>query len=238
LRKRLGEEGASGRFAFSRLPSPRFPLAAAAALIIALTFGLAYGLYLLQQRPVVAAELSPALMGEAAGDHTNCAIKFINHQGQLGPARMSESAKRYDPAYADLDKVAEAGAAGMELRSAHVCGFAGRRFAHLVYGREEHIVSLLVTERDQRAMRRGVVPEDDGLRAGLQQALRDRYTVSAYQTAKRVVLVVSDLPEQQNKELAERIASPVCDHLRRQEAHPKAFHRRDFTELVFRVRKE
>jgi hypothetical protein len=197
--------------AFLRLFARRFPVVAAVAVAL-LVIGL-YGFHLFRQRPAAAAQLSPALMAEAAGDHRSCAVHFLSNQG---PVRMEETARRYDPAYADLDRVAEAGAQGlgMQLRSAHLCSFAGRRFAHLVYTRGEQLISLLVTERDGRAMRSGSVPPDDGLRAGLQQALADRHMVSAYQSAQHVVIVVSELSEEQNRELAGRIALPVSDYLR------------------------
>jgi hypothetical protein len=79
------------------------------------------------------------------------------------------------------------------------------------------LISLLVTERDGRALKRGEVPSDDGSLDGAQQALRDELAMGAYQTARHVVLVVSDLPEQDNTSLAERLAVPVAQHLRRVE---------------------
>jgi hypothetical protein len=79
------------------------------------------------------------------------------------------------------------------------------------------MVSLLITERDAKAMKNGVAPTDDGLRAGLQTALRGKYRAAAYQTSKHVVLVVSELSEAQTKELAEGLAAPVSEHLRRLE---------------------
>src|SRR5262249_2134790 len=116
--------------------------------------------------------------------------------------------------------VAELGAQGMQLHAAHICSFGGRNFAHLVYTHGGQLISLMVTERDARAMRQGAPPPDDGLRAGLQQALRDRYTVSAYQTAKHGVLVVSVAPEAENQALVERVAAPICERLRRVETYP------------------
>lgn len=73
---------------------------------------------------------------------------------------------------------------------------------------------LLITERDAKAMKNGIVPVDDGLRAGLQSALQGEYRVAAYQTARHVVLVVSSLSEAENKVLAESLAAPVSAHLR------------------------
>ena len=218
LRGRLRTEKAPRGPAFARFFPARFPAALTAAATLILILGAVYFLTVSQLSRASAAALSLALMSEAVGDHISCAARAISHEG---PVKMPESAGRYDPAYADLDQVAVGSAQGLRLRAAHVCSFGGRRFAHLVYTRDAQLISLLVTDRDGRALRSGVVPPDDGLSAGLQQALRDHHTVSACQTAKHVVLVVSDLPEKESKGLTEQIAVPVCDHLRRVEARPR-----------------
>ncbi|HZS03359.1 MAG TPA: zf-HC2 domain-containing protein [Blastocatellia bacterium] len=182
----------------------------AAALTLLLTLGLGYGLFLFRPHTVAAAELSREFMSEAIGDHDYCAPQFRDEES----ATMAEDAKEYDPAYADLDRIAEVGAQGMKLRAAHVCSFAGRSFAHLVYTRGDDLISLLVTERNAKAMKNGVVPDDDGLAAGLQQEIRGDFRVSAYQTRRHVVLVVTTLSDGETKALAEKIARPVSDHLR------------------------
>lgn len=195
---------------FAALPGKGFslPVAAAAMLLVALGVG---GFFLLRPQITTAAALSEALWKEAMGDHDYCAAQFRH---EAGPARMSEKAKNYDAAYADLDRIAEVGAAGLKLHAAHVCGFAGRNFAHLVYTRGDDLISLLVTERNPNAMKKGGVPPDDGLTAGLQQAVQGNFKISAYQTRKHIVLVVTSLSETETKTLAEKIAKPVSNHLR------------------------
>ncbi len=204
---------AGWREVFAGYFASRFALPAAATVALLLFIG---GFYLLRRGTSSSgvAELSAALFDESAGDHLKCATHFVNAQG---PAAMPESVKNYDPAYAALEKIAEPGAYGLQLRAAHVCGYGSRKFAHLVYTRDSQLISLLVTERDGRALKRGEVPSDDGSLDGAQQALRDELAMGAYQTARHVVLVVSDLPEQDNTSLAERLAVPVAQHLRRVE---------------------
>src|SRR5262249_23601447 len=80
------------------------------------------------------------------------------------------------------------------------------------------LVSLLVTVRDCRALKSGEVPPFSGLALGTQRFTHDHLAFGAYQTAKRIVLVVSDLPENENAALAERLARPVVEHLRNAEA--------------------
>jgi hypothetical protein len=187
----------------------------AAALTLLLTLGIGYSLLLLLPHTVTAAELSREFMSEAIGDHDYCAPQFRDEES----ATMAENAKEYDPAYADLDRIAEVGAQGLKLRAAHVCSFAGRNFAHLVYTRGDDLISLLVTERNAKAMKNGVVPNDDGLAAGLQQEIQGNFRVSAYQTRRHIVLVVTTLSDGETKALAEKIAKPVSDHLRNVEVN-------------------
>jgi anti-sigma factor RsiW len=236
LHARLRADGVPHLPFMARFLPRRASLATAAAIVFALLLGGAYGFFLLRQQSVSAAELSPALMNQAAGDHNICAPAYLNREGRT---KMSAENIRYDPTYADLDQAAEVGAQGLRLRSAHVCSFGERRFAHLVYLRDTQLISLLVTERNERAMKRGVVPGDDGLPAGWQGALSDHCAVNAYQTAKHVVLIVSQLPEKENQELAARIARPVCEHLRRLEKSSAALepHQLDWPELASELRR-
>jgi anti-sigma factor RsiW len=206
---------------FSRLrnflPRQIFSAPLLAAMMLLVTLGLG-GLLLFRPSVTSAAELSAALWQEAIGDHSYCAAQFAH---EAGPVSMIERAQEYDPAYAALDRIAEVGAAGLKLRAAHICGFAGRNFAHLVYTRDGELISLLVTERNARAMKSGAVPDDDGLKVGLQQAIHNDLKVSAYQTRRYIVLIVSRLAEKENQKLAEMLALPVSRHLRSVEVKTK-----------------
>jgi hypothetical protein len=202
-------------------------LTPAAVLAALLLIGGAWGLYALRRGEVgdlrrarvslekrIALELSGSLLVEAAGDHRTCAPHAV---GAVGPVEMPESVKAYDPACAKLAQVASKGARGLALRSAHVCGFGGRRFAHLVYTRDAKSISLLVTARDERALKTGKVPSFDSAALGEQRFTQDQLALGAYQTAKHIVLVVSDLPESENAVLAESLAKPVVEHFQQAE---------------------
>jgi hypothetical protein len=202
--------------AVGRILPLRFALPSALTVVSLIFVVGALSLFLLKRREPsrLAVELSPALFDESAGDHRMCATLFVNATAQ---AAMPESVKKYDPAYVALDQIAEAGAQGLRLRAAHVCGYGGRRFAHLVYTGNWELISLLVTERDDRALKLGKIPTDDSYADEMQQALREQLALGAYQTAKHIVLVVSNLPEKENVMLAERLAAPVTEYLRRVE---------------------
>ncbi len=193
--------------------APNFAMPALVTAVFLLALG-GFGLYAYKhsaQQTALLAQLSETVMAEAAGDHQTCALPFANAQAAATtPAWMKE---KY-PAYADLAETAATGAQGMQLKAVHVCGFKARKFGHLIYTQNSKVISLLVTPRDEACLRNGKVPADDGVTAGLQHALSAAYQVNAYQTAKYVVLVVSDLSEQENEQLALRLAGPVSAHLR------------------------
>jgi hypothetical protein len=196
---------------------------------VALLLGAALGLYVLRRigsddaqkvgrlspEQVKALELSVSLVTESTECHRICAAHFA---GADGPAEMPDSVREYDPAYVRLDKVAAEGAKGLVLRAAHVCDFGERKFAHLVYTRGAGLVSLFVTVRDTRALKSGVAPPFSGLSLEPQRFTLDHVTLGAYQTLKRIILVASDFPEDENIALAEILARPVIEHLRKAEA--------------------
>jgi hypothetical protein len=196
---------------------------------VALLLGAAFGLYVLRRgdsndaeresrlspEQVKALELSASLVDESSGCHRSCAAHFVD---AAGPAEMPDSVVEYDPACVGLDKLAAEGARGLLLRAAHVCEFSDRKFAHLVYAREGGQVSLLVTARDCRALKSGAVPTFSGSSLGPQRFTLDHIALGAYQTLKHIILVASDLPEDENAVLSERLARPVVEHLRKAEA--------------------
>ncbi|MFN0088169.1 MAG: hypothetical protein ACKVX9_22455 [Blastocatellia bacterium] len=204
--KRAGEGASEGRGRRGKLvrifaARPGLSLAAAAALLLG-----AAAVWFFPTSKMGGGEVSPALLAAAAGDHRTCGML---HAADVGVVRMPESAGSIDPGYVGLETVAAPGAGSMRLRAAHVCNFGERRFAHLVYTRDDRVVSLLVTGRDAAA----VAPPP-----GIQQAPWDGFHVGACQTGKRVVLVVSDLSERENSALAAQLALPVAEHLRGLEA--------------------
>ncbi len=162
-----------------------------------------------QTTPAQLFELSEALLSEAASDHHKCAPKFIQ------ATRAAVMPSTVEPTYVGLEKVAASGAEGLRLHAAHVCAPDGRRFAHLVYTRDGALISLLVTERDKRALKIGNLPSADVSLAGLQEANLKNLSLGAFQTPKHVILVVSDLPTAENHKLAQTLASPVVEHIRK-----------------------
>jgi hypothetical protein len=216
LRERLQAEAASAPPAnqwwnwFKRPLVWRALVATAAGL--ACFLALSWMLTRRQAPQVLAAVLSTAVLEQAAKEHELCSHYYATSPE---PSGMAASAVAYDAAYAGLDRIAKVRAAGMKLHAAHKCNLVGRNFAHLLFSRDQDLISVLVTERDAAAMKDGVVPQDDGLQAGLQQSGQAGCTTHAYQSQRHVVLMVSKLAAEQNKALAESLAAPVSEHLRK-----------------------
>lgn len=237
LRERLRAEAGSGKTADSKKEAGwrerfggwlRAPVWATAAIFILIAG--AFALYRIQKQagtgPIPDAKeealeapmLSAALMVDAAADHRMCTHYVTPGKTSDG---MPDSVKTFDEACLGLEKIVSRGAQGLHLQlsSAHVCGLKdGRRFAHLIYNQDGHLVSLLVTPRDERAIKAGqILPADIAL-TGLQQSRQGELALGAYQTAKRVVLVVSELPTPENEKLARTLALPVVTYLRQVES--------------------
>lgn len=221
LRERLREEVVTksapppqreGFFAgwFRNLAMPQLAMATAVCALVMV--GVFYVVF--NSRPVQAAELSPMILNQATSDHNDCAAIWLQRTYQENDP--VHGAEKFDPALQDLGKYSAHQALGLTFHYAHLCGHHGRKYIHLVYSRDNELVSLFVAERDTAAMKTGVVPQDDGLRYGLQQfpGVQEKFTVSAYQTSRHVVLVVSTLTTQKNNEIAEKLAKPISLHLR------------------------
>ena len=201
------------RTRFAGLFNGRTPLLASLTLL--LLVGLSWWLTRANNPSVQAAVLSPAVFEQAAREHELCGRFYAN---AAEPAGMAAAAVEYDATYAGLDQVAKLKTQGMQLRAAHKCELVGRPFAHLLFSRGSELISFMVTERDAAAMRDGLVPNDDGRLAPLQHDRQADCTISAYQTKRHIVFVVSKLAQNQNERLARQIAQPVSEHLRKAEA--------------------
>jgi anti-sigma factor RsiW len=144
---------------------------------------------------------------QAAGDHQNCAVKFALAER---PIPLAEAAARYDAAYARLqtappDEVTtEAGT--LHVADRHSCVFHDRRFGHVVFRLDDHLVSLLMTtdgagsSSSPNAMLSWLAPVD-----GLSMA--------SFHTPGHVVFVVSDLPDAAFRQVAQSLADPATSRL-------------------------
>lgn len=147
----------------------------------------------------------------AVGDHENCALIFKLKEK---PISLEEAAKKYGQFNKDLDQavikplqeVFPPNTAGeIKFLEAHSCVFDGRRFSHIVLRRQNHTISVLVTDAD--------LPDEIGQKVVSQ--LNNNLQVAAFRTKHHAVFVVSDLPAQDNLKIAEVITPTVRQQIKK-----------------------
>ncbi len=147
----------------------------------------------------------------AVGDHKNCALKFRLKEK---PISLEEAAVKYEKFNKGLEKVvveaAQAiftGNSGGEIKmlAAHSCVFNGRRFAHIVLQRQNHVISVLTTASDSS------LPDPDA--AAIVSQTTDNMQVASFQTKNHLVFVVSNLDASDNMTVARNVIPAVSRHL-------------------------
>lgn len=173
-------------------------VAAAASVLL----GVAASVYFLRQA-------APEIAALAAGDHQNCAVKFALTER---PISLDEAAARYDPAYARLRTVppdeVPTGAGTLHAAERHSCVFRNRRFGHVVFRLDQHVVSVLMTSDSSGA----------GSEPGMQQLSwlpsSDGLSMASYRTPGHIVYIVSDLQAPAFRQVAESLAESRVAALR------------------------
>jgi hypothetical protein len=141
----------------------------------------------------------------AAGDHQNCAVKFVLPEK---PISLKEAAERFDPAYTQLETTppdaVRTVAGTLHVADRHSCVFGGRRFGHVVFRLDDHLVSVLMTKdpsggasskQDSRQL--AWLPRTNG------------FGMASLQTTGHVVYIVSDLQDSDFRVVAEALAQPA-----------------------------
>jgi anti-sigma factor RsiW len=141
----------------------------------------------------------------AAGDHQNCAVKFALPEK---PISLKEAAERFDPAYTQLETTppdaVRTVAGTLHVADRHSCVFGGRRFGHVVFRLDDHLVSVLMTKdpsggasskQDSRQL--AWLPRTNG------------FGMASLQTTGHVVYIVSDLQDSDFRVVAEALAQPA-----------------------------
>jgi anti-sigma factor RsiW len=142
--------------------------------------------------------VTPALAQAAAGDHQNCAVKYALKEK---PIPLEEAAAKYDPAFAHMetspadDVTTPAGV--LHVADRHSCVFADRRFGHVVFKMDDHLVSVLMTA-------------DAGTGSGLTWLPRSGdFAMASLHVDGHVVFIVSDLADAPFRQVAQQLADPA-----------------------------
>ena len=147
----------------------------------------------------------------AVGDHKNCALKFNLREK---PITLDEAAEKYGKYNKDLDKavleplreIFPGKTSGeVKLLEAHSCVFDGRRFAHIVLRRQNHTISVLVTDAD--------LPDETA--ASISGQAAENLEVARFSTKHHAVFVISDMTAAENLTFAQVISPTVRRHIGR-----------------------
>jgi len=137
---------------------------------------------------------SDGLLGVAFDDHLHCAV--IHHPVSWVPGEPNQLPERFKGLTA---LVQERVPSEFALILAHECQDQGRRFVHLTFGDGRHLLSLVITRREN----------DESLGKGVRRAARDHFQLAAVETDHFFLYTVSDLPAQANADLLVAVTSGV-----------------------------
>jgi anti-sigma factor (TIGR02949 family) len=134
----------------------------------------------------------------AFDDHLHCAV--IHHAAIHG---AGEANQLPDQLKGLTGIVRERVPAELALIVAHECKDQGRRFIHLTFGDDQHLLSVVITRRE----------EGESIGGGTRQSVRDHFQLAAFETSEFFVYTVSDLPAEVNANVLTRLSTSVENFL-------------------------
>jgi len=128
---------------------------------------------------------SGELFRMAFDDHIHCAVIHHPVPRVPGPNQLPERLKGLTAL------VRERVPSEFGLILAHECQDQGRSFVHLTFGDGRHLLSLVITRREN----------GESLGSGVRRAARDHFQLAAFETDQFFVYTVSDLSAQSNADI-------------------------------------
>jgi len=215
IRERLREEESKARFR-----SWTIPLAVAASIAIAVTTWTRvaepepWEIALAGQESYIDAlyELVPPMIRVGLGDHAHCAY-FRNFEGSLPAAEMAE---QLGPEYDGLMQlVDEHIPEDFKTVLGHQCEYRERKFIHLALKRNDELLSLVITRRDdgESFSRDELAPVLNAAGVSVYGARAGEFEVAGFEAGGYLGYVVSNLSNATNLEIAEAVVGPVSEYL-------------------------
>jgi hypothetical protein len=193
----------------------QWALAAAAALMLGVG---GWGVFrvLEHERGATHAEQTAGVLRIGANDHIECAIK---HQMSSRRFTFDDMSGSMGPEYIGLvDVVKERIPAGYEIAVGHKCHVNQREFVHLILKNQEKILSLVVTRKGADSFAgKNLVAALKASGIALYNGRIEKYQVAGFESRDHLAFLVSDLAENENLQLASRLAAPVREFLARVE---------------------
>lgn len=152
-----------------------------------------------------------AVLKVGLGDHVHCSI-FRRYPPNPPPLEKMEA--DLGPAYQGLLPVVRAAVPeGYQVVLAHRCSFAGRKFIHLTFKKNDDLLSLVVARRESGESMERLAPTTEASGTPIYQAAAGRYQVAGFEAGDFLAYVVSDLKGKANLRIAANIAPGVRDFL-------------------------
>lgn len=190
--------------------------AAAAVAVLCLGVGIAYQLGHLrltaESQEAYAQSVTkrvPVLLRVGLGDHIHCSL-FRKYAAN--PPKVDKLAQDLGPEYTGLIPVMNENVPpGYSLMMAHQCRYHGRRFVHLTLKNGGKLLSLVIAKKAE-----GESLSTAGLPQVLTQAgvpfytgSAQRFEIASFETKDHLVYIVSDMPQDQNKQLMLAVAPGI-----------------------------
>lgn len=150
-----------------------------------------------------------SIMQVGLGDHLHCTI--LRKQPST-PKPLEAMKSELGAEYAALiPAVAAHVPSRYQVLDAHKCNYLGREFVHLVMNQGDRFISVVVAHQQ---------PGDSFAAANLVPALAQtgisfyqqgtgNFQIAGFESAKHLVYVISDLPQEQNQQLMTAMASDL-----------------------------
>lgn len=205
VRSRLREEPAARGRNLWLIPAGAAALTCTAVLAF---YHLGYLRYTRAARESYIASVSASigtLMRVGLGDHVHCAVFARPHPpvppGQeLGPQyeALAPITRRYVPS-------------DYKMLVAHRCSYHGRRFVHLIFSNDAHLLSLVIARKSEGESfaAQGFLPALVESGIPMYQAGVQRFAISAFETRDDLVYVISDLSPADNTQIMTAMAPAI-----------------------------
>lgn len=185
-------------------------VAAAAGLVVAVTFGVLYygrtdgsGIEIASAGPAIPVSALPAssLVNLAAEDHDHCAVKYASEKPPVEVAQVPVKFRDIANVVShELKNVLK----NCDLIDSHSCKFGKARFTHVILRDGNNMISVLVTNDD--ADRKDVAGK-------ILSFASEKYSISQFDFDKRAIFVVSSLDNETNAQAAQALFVPIRKHL-------------------------
>lgn len=186
---------------WSHSPFPR--LAMAALGLVVLTAGLWATVWKPMERQML------SVLGIGASDHVHCTLE------RKSPP-IGQVQRPIDPEYGDLlARVQAAMPKDLQLLESHFCRWQGRRFQHIVFGRDANKVSLIVTPKKgaDSFPRLALLASMRAQGIPVYQAHIGQSQTAGFESGHNLAFLVSDLAADENVKLLASLAPAIRDRM-------------------------